>query len=84
MKVKSISYIHSFNCGQFLNDKIGIEVELNENDHVDEVFEQAKSKVHQWAKEIQDGVSDAECGISPNWDKLPSVPIEKIIPHPNG
>ena len=63
MKITSLSYIHAFSVGNFLNEKIGIEIELTDTDNEDAAFQLAKSKVHQWASEIQDAVSNVSHGF---------------------
>jgi hypothetical protein len=50
MKVKTISYAKVFPIAPYENQKIGVEIELDETDGFDETFEYAKELVHKWAK----------------------------------
>lgn len=51
MKVTKITYQKVFAIAQYINERIGIEIDLDENDDVNEIFLQAKEKVHSWADE---------------------------------
>lgn len=49
MKVDRISYQKIFPTGMmYLNHKIGVEIQVEENDDCDEVFKGAKAMVEQW------------------------------------
>jgi hypothetical protein len=48
MKVTNISYKKIFPIAQFVNETIGIEMQADEGDNVDDVYEAAKKKVHEW------------------------------------
>lgn len=50
MKIDRISYKKIFPMGSFQNETIGIEVQLEEGDNHDEVFEQAKDMVNWWGR----------------------------------
>ena len=49
MKVKTISYAKVFPIAPYENQKIGVEMELDETDDWQEVFDLAKTMVHKWA-----------------------------------
>lgn len=53
MRVKSISYIHAYNVSGFLNDKAGMEIELNEGESEDEAFDFAIAKLTALATKVQ-------------------------------
>ena len=60
MKVKTISYAKVFPIAPYENQKIGVEIELDETDGFDETFEYAKELVHKWsgAGETTRGIID--------------------------
>ncbi len=42
MKVKSINYQKTFNLGNYSSERIGVEVDVDEGEHLEEVFDYAK------------------------------------------
>lgn len=50
MKVKTITYSRVFPLASYVNEKVGIEVELDDNDGFDETFEYAKGLVNGWGQ----------------------------------
>lgn len=56
MTVKTISYQKSFVIGPYLQEKIGVEIDLNENDDLDEAFITAKRMTETWHKENNPGL----------------------------
>jgi hypothetical protein len=61
MKVKTISYSKIFPLASYLNEKISIEVELDEKDDFDETFEYAKELVNKWGtKPLDFGLTGGE------------------------
>jgi hypothetical protein len=51
MKVKTINYQKVFPLAQYVNERIGVEIELSIHDSEDEAFAKAKELVHSWADE---------------------------------
>lgn len=52
MKVVKVIYQKVFPLAQYVNEKIGIEIEMNsDTEDENEVYEHAKSTVHRWHKE---------------------------------
>lgn len=51
MKVKTISYAKVFPIAAYVNEKIGVEVELDETDGYEETFLQAKQLVEKFHKD---------------------------------
>jgi hypothetical protein len=49
MKITSISYKKIFPIAQYVNETIGIEIQVDEGDDTDEAFKIAKETVEQWA-----------------------------------
>jgi hypothetical protein len=49
MKITSISYKKIFPIAQFVNETIGVEIQVDEGDDTDEAFKIAKETVEQWA-----------------------------------
>jgi hypothetical protein len=64
MKVKTIVYQKVFPLGQYVNERIGVEMELDEHDKADDVFESAKAFVEGCHKpmEVMD-VPSADFGV---------------------
>lgn len=55
MKVTSISYQKTFPLGPYLNERVGIEIEVEEGDALEEVFLFAKNQVNDWGhKKIEE------------------------------
>jgi hypothetical protein len=48
MKIKTISYKKIFPIASYVNETIGIEIEIDEKDNPDEVFATAKKQVEDW------------------------------------
>ncbi len=56
MKTKSVHYSKVFNLGDYQNEKIGVDIEIEEGDQVQNVIDKAKDFVenqHQLAKQKQ-------------------------------
>ena len=51
MKVSKVIYQKVFPLAQYVNEKIGIEIELTDTDDDDEAFTLAKAQVEKWHKE---------------------------------
>jgi hypothetical protein len=49
MKITSISYKKIFPIAQYVNETIGVEIQVDETDDTDEAFKIAKETVEQWA-----------------------------------
>jgi hypothetical protein len=80
MKVKTITYKKIFPTGlsQFYNEHIGVEVEVNEGEDVEELFKEAREVVHKMARE-----SKAEMDkVAAAWDRHeePILSTKSYIP----
>ena len=51
MKVKTISYAKVFPLAAYVNEKIGVEIELDDNDNYDKTFLTAKNLVEKFHKD---------------------------------
>lgn len=69
MRIKTMSYKRIFPIASFCNETIGIEVELEEGENEDEVFEQIKAKVMQW------GAEKSQYELV---DRNPPLPVDQI------
>ena len=76
MKVKTISYAKVFPIAPYENQKIGVEIELDETDGFDETFEYAKELVHKWARPT---LTDAKT-IEWKTDFQAPAPLQSIDP----
>ncbi len=56
MRAKTISYQKSFVIGPYLQEKIGVEVEISETDSPTEVFLNAKTQVEEWHRSTNPGL----------------------------
>jgi hypothetical protein len=74
MKVKSLTYYRVFPIAQYINERIGIEVELSETDNPDDVFDFIKEWTH--SKATEKSMLPLE-HIDRN-QSLPIVQVEKI------
>lgn len=79
MKIKSISYLKTFAIAPFLNEKIGIEVELDEDDAIDKdaAIKGAKETVERWHKELNPQLFNGQNPL-PNGD-IPVVNVDKVM-----
>lgn len=60
MTIDRVTYQKIFPTGMaYLNHKIGVEVQVDDNDNPDAVFEYAKQKVEQWNIESNPGMAAA-------------------------
>ncbi|MEM3091514.1 MAG: hypothetical protein QXD05_00050 [Candidatus Pacearchaeota archaeon] len=60
MKVKTVSYSKLFNLGNFEHEKIGCEVELEENENPIDVLSKAKAFVELSSKDADDKIERAK------------------------
>lgn len=49
MKITSVSYKRLFPIQQYVNETIGVEIQVDENDNPDEVMEKARQMVNGWS-----------------------------------
>src|ERR1700743_1051617 len=85
MKIVKVSYNKTFATGPYLNDKVGIEIELDEWDSPDDCLDKAKSTVEQWHKEanphvyqsISNGPNIQTVPYSPSSIPAPIIQVEK-------
>ena len=70
MKVKTISYAKVFPIAPYENQKIGVEMELDETDDWQEVFDLAKKMVHKWANPQPTFTNET---LTPIGQPLPSI-----------
>jgi hypothetical protein len=71
MKVKTISYSKIFPLSSYINEKISIEVELDEHDDWNEAFDDAKELVNKWGTKLEY-----------EFDPELHAPPQKITPFP--
>jgi hypothetical protein len=65
MNVKSISYQKSFVIGPYLQEKIGVEIELLPTDDWDEAFKSANDMVNAWHKPPVEDITHAGMNVMP-------------------
>lgn len=81
MKITEITYDKLFPYAPWLNQRIGIKVQVDENDNVDEVFNKAKDQVDKWYEQaggFQSGEQIIEKNTEPKQND-PVVGIESAI-----
>ncbi len=72
MKVDRVTYQKIFPTGMaYLNHKIGVEVQIDDNDNPDDVFQYAKQKVEQWNLE-----SNPSMGLTMQYANQPVPEID--------
>lgn len=69
MKVVKILYQKVFPLAQYVNEKIGVEIELDDQDNVDHAFKTASDLVERWHKEL-----------NPHLQLNPQSPISSELP----
>jgi hypothetical protein len=79
MRIKTISYQKSFVIGPYLQEKIGVEIELteaesNKENYENFTFSNAKAMVEKWHKEANPGLE-----ITMNPEVLPTIAVEKSV-----
>lgn len=82
MKIKTITYQKTFAIAPFLNEKIGVEIEMDDADfdRNDEAIKRAKDTVERWHKELNPQLFNGNSPL-PNAE-IPVTQIEKnISPH---
>jgi N-acetylmuramoyl-L-alanine amidase CwlA len=86
MKVKTISYAKVFPLAAYVNEKIGVEIELDETDDWEETFSLAKRMVEKFHKDNNPQLTD---GSNHNWmltdeygqtGKMASGPFKSTMP----
>lgn len=86
MKVTSINYQKVFPLGQYINERIGVEIQVDENDNPDECLIAAKSMVERFHKEknpylYQDQTPTTVFTVPENWQPgLHVTAPEKLTP----
>lgn len=73
MKIKTINYQKLFPLGAFMNERIGVEVQLDEGEDPTQVLISAKKMVEMWHKATNPGVYVEEPG-------LPDQSYESLTP----
>ncbi len=72
MKIDRVTYQKIFPTGMaYLNHKIGVEVQIDDNDNPDDVFQYAKQKVEQWNLE-----SNPSMGLAMQYANQPVPEID--------
>lgn len=69
MKVVKVLYQKVFPLAQYVNEKIGVEIELDDRDNVDHVFKTASDLVERWHKEL-----------NPHLQFNPQSPVSSELP----
>lgn len=70
MKIKSVSYQKAFNIGPFLQEKIGLEIEIDDTESAESALSTAKEIAESWHKA--------------NNPQLEGMTITEVLPHPSG
>lgn len=52
MKITKVSYQKAFWIGSYLQDKAGVEIELEEGETPEQALTEAKGRLEQWHKEV--------------------------------
>jgi hypothetical protein len=68
MKIRTISYQKVFPLASYVNEKIGIEIELDEHDDWNEAFDDAKELVNNWGTKLEPHIDVV------HWDNVNGVP----------
>lgn len=77
MTIKTISYKKIFPIAQFINETIGIEVQIDEGDNVETVFQEAKTLVNSWGASMQPEHWNSQQNVqSDNFGQTRVVPKE--------
>ena len=79
MKITKVSLTKAFPTGPYLNDKVGIEIDLEEFDGPDDCLDKAKSTIEQWHKEAHPHLYQS-IDNGPNIQTAPNAPTS--IPTP--
>lgn len=78
MTIKTITYTKVFPLAAYVNEKIGVEVEVNEGENPTELFSQAKSLVNSWGTIAHESAGwDNETGVL----SLLDIPSTGTMPH---
>jgi hypothetical protein len=82
MKITSISYKKIFPIAQFVNETIGIEIQVDEGDDPNRAFEIAKIRVGQWANEKTTSGTENQTLIDrPHKDEIPVIQVNGSKPN---
>lgn len=74
MKPKSISYSKTIPTGQYQNEKVGIEFDLDDTDNPEEALSKAKALVEKWHRENNPGLYvEVNQEWAKAWEKLPTA-----------
>lgn len=73
MKVTKIIYQKVFPLAQYVNEKIGIEIELDDMDDEGKAFRIAKDTVEKWHKEGNPQIQETPAGETP----VPVIQVDK-------
>lgn len=73
MKVVKVSYQKVFPLQQYVNEKIGVEIEAGDGDNVDLAFAYAKNLVETWHKESNPAVQE----MQPDGAIMPVIQVQK-------
>jgi hypothetical protein len=87
MKVTSISFQKTIPTGPYMNEKLGVDIELSEGEHPEEAFTHAKELIDKWHKDnnphLYADKPESPFGNSyssaPFIPPLPEVQVEKPI-----
>jgi len=52
MKITKVNYQKAFWIGSYLQDKVGVEIELEEGESPEQVLTSAKERLENWHKEV--------------------------------
>lgn len=80
MIIKTISYTKVFPLAAYVNEKIGVEVEVDESESYEKQFQEIKALVNSWGSNMPIQLTDAE---TVKWDIAyrSSTPMTGTISH---
>ncbi len=73
MKIKELEYSRTFNLGQYESERIGLRVELDETDDLDQIFNTIKTRVfqlHQEEKAPHKDIQKVKASFPDKWVNL--------------
>lgn len=76
MKITTINYQKVFPLGAYVNEKIGLEMSVDDGDNIDEAFKTAKKVVEIWHRNSNPGLE-----VQVNYAAVPGHP-EYVEPSP--
>ena len=78
MHINQISYVKTFNLGNYSSEKIGVEIFINEGDDAKQALDTAKSLVEEYHKSLEFPEQHIQERYIPD-DKLPEIQVQKEV-----